>query len=158
MTRSNIVMVPFCAEDLKYVIPREKQQHDYYVAFGDQYKVEVGSFLESRCAKTKHGEPISCTIMSEDKVLGCAGVFENFPGSAEAWAVFSEDIGKYKYTLFREIKKHFADYDFIRLQTTARADFKEAQKFILALGFKREARMRKATIDGKDLILYSIVK
>jgi hypothetical protein len=158
MTQSNIVMVPFCAEDLLYVEPRDEQKNDIFVALGEAFTRQVGTLLEQACAKTNDGRLLSCTIMDEDKILGCAGIYENFKGSGEAWAIFSKDIGRYKYTLLREIRSHIKDYDYTRLQSCARADFKEAQKFLQSCGLKREAKLRKATVDGKDLLIFSMVR
>lgn len=158
MTQSKVLMVPFCAADLSYIDVKEEQRHDIYIARGPEYTKLVGEFLEKSSAKTRDGRPISFTLMDEERILGCIGIYENFEGSGEAWALFSKDAGRYKYILYREMSKCVKDYDFVRLQTCARADFKDAQKLIVKFGFKKEARLKKATCDGKDLLIYSMVR
>lgn len=158
MTQSSIVILPFVPEDLLYVEPKDEQKNDIFVARGPEYTKLVGVFLDNACARTVDGEKIAYTILDEDKILGCAGIYENFEGSGEAWAIFSKDIGRCKYLLYREIKKKISKYNFTRLQSQARADFKEAQKFLLAAGFKKEARLKKCTVDGKDMLIFSMVK
>jgi hypothetical protein len=100
----------------------------------------------------------SYTGISNGRVLICAGIFEIWPGRAEAWAILDQDCKKEFLLIHRAAKRFFDICSIKRIEATVDVNFNNAHRWALALGFKMEAsRMRAYHPNGTDCALYARV-
>lgn len=104
----------------------------------------------------------SYTAFYEERVIGCGGVHEFWPGVGEGWAVFCVRIGEFKRELLRYSREYLDvimdEGNFRRVQATAQAAWPEACSFLERLGFVREGTLRGYGPEGEDHIMYARVK
>lgn len=102
-----------------------------------------------------------CTTgIYNDRIVACGGIWINWPGVGEQWALNVLDIGdchidpqKAKQWMYDHIDEH----KLWRLQVPARSDFPEAEKYLQWLGFTLETRLEKYHTDGTDALMYKII-
>lgn len=96
----------------------------------------------------------------DGRVVACAGVIQQgWPGRAEAWAFFDPNIGKHFISVHRAVNRFFEATEIRRIEAVVDRDFEAGHRWIKMLGFQLEAeKLRKYTVDGRDVSLYSRVK
>lgn len=123
------------------------------------------SHFQKYTVREEYGEslflyPSYTAINGHGKVIGCAGVYPIGENNYQAWALLSEESGKYMKGFTRETKKFLDMFKADRVQTNVRADFEAGLKWMRLLGFKCETPepMKKFGDDGMDYYLFARVK
>lgn len=102
------------------------------------------------------------TGLDDQGLIGCAGLDIQWPGVAEAWAMFSPRIEDNIFVIVKVIKKWIAelmeDRSLHRIQCHVREDHPQALRFVQVLGFKWEGTNIKFTQDGADCFEFAIVR
>lgn len=78
------------------------------------------------------------TAIAEGKVIGIAGTINAGNGRFIAWALLTEESGKYMISITREVKKFLDSLNARRVETTVKHDFELGHKWMRLLGFKNE--------------------
>ena len=93
------------------------------------------------------------TLLIDGNIICCFGVMECWPGVYEAWLIPSIYVRKYSKTFVKTIKQYIDilqnEYKFWRLQTASYADNLH-DRWMKALGFQEEGRLRKYSINKND--------
>jgi hypothetical protein len=93
-----------------------------------------------------------------NKLIGCAGIIEMWPGVAEAWAALTDDIRMCPFFLHRKtyriMKELINRNKYHRLQANISLDNATAIKWIERLGFSYESTMKRFGADGSDHAMY----
>ena len=98
------------------------------------------------------------TAVHEGEVIACAGMLPKYYGIADVWAMFSDRTSEFRFTIFKQLKKHIEllkSCDYHYFMTPVRKDSNESIKFIEALGFKRTGELNKY-LWKQDYWLYSL--
>lgn len=114
---------------------------------------ESAHMLEVQCE--------SFSAFDGELLIGCAGLMPMWPGRAVAWALLSEDAGRYMRQIHRATKGFLQQSQWTRIEAFVVKDFYAGQKWMHMLGFEcetPEGAMRKYTPDGQDCFLYSLVR
>jgi hypothetical protein len=117
---------PFSPEHLARFVPRPDQKGD-----AERLHGRTGAAAELGPAFTAYDE--------EDNVIGCAGLAENSPDYATAWALFADGVRPALWArLAGAIQSVLSASGYRRIDTLVRADFPAGHRFVEALGFERE--------------------
>lgn len=86
------------------------------------------------------------TLMKDDTVLACFGVWPMWPGVGRAWSLISAAARKHPKTLYRSVKRCLETVEsrdeMHRIEATVRLGHPSAHSWIRHLGFEREGLMR----------------
>lgn len=109
-----------------------------------------------------HAKYPATTVFNEyGKVIACFGVTPYWEGTAEVWALFSEDIVKYGVNLVRVTRQFLDDLqrgaEYRRLQCQIASTNTAAKRFIEHFGFVCEGTMSKYGPNGEDTDIYARV-
>lgn len=135
---------------------QEMQQYFYDKVSDATYAVDL-AFL---------GE--AWTALSGNRVLGCAGFFEYWPGRAAVWAVLADNIGPAMTTIHRRVLREIKARNYARLEAIVLPALEVDETGMVnlpslpvghlwanMLGFKVECPiMERYTPDGKNATLY----
>ena len=103
---------------------------------------------------------ITYTVVAHDKVIAIIGLVQIYGGFYEAWAFIGEDSVKYPKVLYKDVKNvldfHIQDLNIVRVQASS-SGTQDLDAWFTKLGFEKEGVMRKAGLDGGDLILWGRV-
>lgn len=114
-------------------------------------------------AEPGYGEALASTAhcftgLDGDKVVGCAGVYEIWPGRAVAWALLSRDAGAHFRTIHRAALGFIAQAPWRRIEAVVEDGFEAGHRWARMLGMQREGLMRAYSPGGVDFYLYSRVR
>lgn len=138
---SRITHRPFQASDLDLM--------DYYD--WSQYDHQAALYCEKLIP--------NATYFDFDRILACGGLNIIYRGFAEAWVYLPKDAGKTSVMIVKDqLQEWIEQYQLIRVQATAMADWRNGCRFLEWLGMQYEGRMRKSSIDGRDQALYAWVR
>lgn len=89
------------------------------------------------------------TGMVDGRVSCAAGIKDEGNGKGTAWAIFSEDCGRYPRAVYRAVRTMLKvcceEYGFTMLRAESKVGFPASQRFLEHLGFRK---VRK-TVKGK---------
>lgn len=92
-------------------------------------------------------------------VVAIAGMVQAGKGRWIAWALMTEESGKYMLPITRIIKSMMESVDYKRIETPVKRDFLLGHKWMSLLGFKNETPDgMKNYEDGMDFDLYARCK
>ena len=96
--------------------------------------------VESALEKEKGGPAYSAIT---DRVLGCSGIIFMWPGVAQAWATFSDDLAKHHAIwMTKQVRSKLRElilaHDLFRVEMTVLASDKRNQEWARFLGFSCE--------------------
>lgn len=95
----------------------------------------------------------------EGKPYGVAGSSRQWPGVAQAWALFDNDVDKYPVALFKACQTLLLyaaqKQELHRISFTVRSGYTVGNKFPKSLGFDFEGKMMGYFSDGEDANLYA---
>ena len=130
----------------------------------DEMSREVEPLLRLSAQKQReffHNMLIKTTGVKDGKILMIVYGAPLTDNTIEILSVMGKDIeNNFSHRDLRVARKQiraFFSFGFNRIQSTAMTDFKEAGKFLQALGFKKESTMKNFEKDG-DRDLYVIFK
>ncbi len=136
---------------------------------GSKEKGVGGSILPGDWAELLSKSLVAKTGVFDGRVIGCGGLFEIWPGVAEAWVTFVSDVGNLHIDpsiVKSQLHKWMKDFNLARVHAPLRADWEIGIKYAQWLGFKPDGwpdvpngvRMRKYHYDGTDAIMHSIIR
>jgi RimJ/RimL family protein N-acetyltransferase len=104
----------------------------------------------------------SISVIRNGHLLGSGGIFPIWDGLGEAWVIPSELVQKHKKMFVKLIRENMArmtdEFQFRRLQATARADAPKSRRFLEFLGFEREGLLKAYGPDGADHVLFAKIR
>lgn len=107
---------------------------------------------------------LDCGLFSlwvDDEVVACTGIRPEGKNGL-VWSFVSDDArghGKVMIRMGRKMLRHGIEVlKFNRMYALVRADKEEYSRFIETIGFTREGLLRKASANGKDLYIYSVIE
>lgn len=107
-------------------------------------------------ALQKAGEAWSGFVSGQ--CIGCAGLVKVWDGRAMAWAVLSDQTGKYMRAITARTAKCIRESEYRRIEAQVATDFVAGHRWVQLLGFQYEARLRKWFPDGGDVDQYSLIR
>lgn len=115
----------------------------------------VGQFKD--CSQEAFG--LAYTAMDNGKPVACAGIVEVWPGRGYAWALLSEQAGRWMVQISRAVRRAIALSGLRRIEMAVDADFVAGRRWAVMLGFILETPepMRAYLPDGRDAYLFSKV-
>lgn len=90
--------------------------------------------------------------------LAVAGVVEQWPGRALAWAVLSQDIGRHMVAVHRAVVRFLELAPYRRIEMHVDAKHEQGKRWAEMLGFEYEGYERAYAPDGRDCLLYARVQ
>jgi hypothetical protein len=101
----------------------------------------------------------SWTLWRDRRIVAIAGVAHAYAHCGEAWAILSDEAGKYMLAVDRLARAILQDAPYRRITTYVRCDFAEGHRWIKSLGFEVEAKTcRMAGPEMADYALYALVR
>lgn len=117
-------------------------------------------YIEPEALKALENSKYAFTGLNEAGVpLGCAGLVQYWDGRAEAWAFFNPNCRKYFLEIHKAVSKFLNSCSTRRIEATVDINFVAGHRWVKLLGFEMEGpRLRRYTIDGRDVVLYSRIQ
>lgn len=103
---------------------------------------------------------LAWTGMDGDRVVGCAGFFQMWPGRVQAWALFGRMNKAHWPQTVRFIRAQMEELrirGIRRIEATVPANFGAGCRLAFMLDFKVEGCMKAYAPDGTDHFLYAKV-
>ncbi len=113
---------------------------------------------------------VAKTGMLDGQPVGCGGLFQMWPGVAEAWVVLHHNIEKMMpragVIVRRQLYDWMEEFNLVRVQAPLRADWPVGLRFAKWLGMMPDGAeqgvadgviMRNYHFDGTDAIMHSII-
>lgn len=98
------------------------------------------------------------TIFIDGKVMLCGGVTEYWRNRGEAWAILDPECRSEFVTIHSTVKRFFDLCPVRRIEAAVDVNFDRGHRWVRALGFEFEARLKKFLPDGQDVFFYSRVR
>lgn len=102
---------------------------------------------------------LACTALLNGSVACCFGVYQFWPGAAEAWMLTSNLVETHAVALTRGARRYFnqvaTELQLKRLQITVNSRNIVAIRWAEALKFEREALLRQYGPGGVDYFMYA---
>lgn len=102
------------------------------------------------------------TIVDKGKIVCILAIHIFYPGRGEISTIMCEDIKKHSHRFCDLLKKSLPVFmkalGLRRLEATVYTNHKSAIRLNEWIGFKKECMMKKASPEGKDMYLYSVVE
>jgi hypothetical protein len=136
------------SEHLRYLIPQEAQKSEHAVLLASP----------AYCEAIDNG--VGMSAWRDSVCVGAAGVLPIYNHKACAWAVLSQEAGRYMLPIVRQIRRSMAILPYRRIELTVRADFDQGREFARLIGMRLETPepMRASGATGEDEYLYAMVK
>jgi RimJ/RimL family protein N-acetyltransferase len=121
------------------------------------------AYLQELIAKPEYGAamagPHAWTGMADGRIVGSAGILEQWPGRAICWALLGREIRTRDFlrvhhqveAVLRRVHREGTR----RVETSVDAAFDAGHRWVRALGFAPEGLMRCYSPDGRDHVLYA---
>jgi hypothetical protein len=105
---------------------------------------------------------LAFTISCNEEIIAIVGANQLWPGVAHGWVLVDAKAKAYPHTMVTDtrkiIKKVFKQLQLVRMHTLMRPEKADYLRWAEMVGFRYESTMRKGGKDGKDILMYSIVK
>jgi hypothetical protein len=129
-------------------------------AAGDETELQVQL---PQLAQPSHPIPVlaergyAWTARSDDRVMAIGGFIVNHIDYVTAWASFAEGKGTAMIPIARAMAREItaAAEHYARVDLIVVADFKPGHALALALDMTPEATMRRAGMNGEDMVLWT---
>lgn len=100
---------------------------------------------------------IQYAVAIEDNGLAaCGGIQPLWEGVGNAWLMVKQDV-KVK-SLVETVIRYIFESNYRRVQCVVQRDFSKGRRFVRWLGFRREGVLKEYTREGKDVVLYAMVR
>lgn len=141
-----MIVEPFKPEHLEALVLQPAQVHPYASVADKGY----GEAL------AKHE---AYTGFIDGRIVACAGVVPIWDGRGELWALVARDIGKLGMrSLHYGVKRWLGSAAFRRLEAHCDAEFMQAHRWLMLLGFNYEGPLAKFLPDGRDALRFARVR
>lgn len=98
---------------------------------------------------------MSFAAVDGDKIFGCAGVLEYWPGRMGAWAYLSGDCGRHFVRIHRAVQSFLEMSDYARIEAAAAIGFGPGHRWLELLGFTVETPVMRGYLpNGADATMY----
>ena len=118
--------------------------------------IQVSRFVEDMCEVNA-----SFTIVINDDLVACAGVYPVWDGLGEAWFLASHRIFKNPITVSKAVrqglKKIMDENNYHRVQAHVNGEWSNARRWAKLMGMKEEGVMKKFSPDKIDFIRFAKV-
>jgi hypothetical protein len=141
-----LIIAPMLPEHPKFLALQEAQEFAALWIAKDEY-----------CDGLAKAGPAYSAI-ADGVVVGCGGVVTKHDSVGVAWALFSSMAGPHMMRITRETRRFFDALDYRRIETAVERSHGIGHRWANALGFQQEGIMRAYLPDGRDAVLYSIVR
>ena len=145
-------IVPFKKEHAFDILDRNVKESDAWISGNGNFETFVESW--------KDGGP-AYSLIIDNKIVMCAGVFLLGWNRGEAWVLASNDFKAYKKTCFKSIMYKLEEIVFIeklkRVQATVDPEYTEGIRFLEHLGFEREGLLKSFGPRNEDLLIFGKV-
>lgn len=149
---SSYTIRKFLVSDI-FDIKVRKEQSEFY---------HLGIDLETYGNMLFNGYEALTLIDKHGNIVWIAGMYQISKHAAEAYFLtgegFVEAFRETPKLFIKSLRKAIKEAPFPRVQCYCNADFLEAEKLILLMGFEYEGTLRKASVEQKDIKLFSVVK
>lgn len=98
------------------------------------------------------------TLANDGDVFACCGLVNMWENRAQAWALLSDDAGKYFVRIFRAMSAFLDLQDTRRIEATVDENFQQGHRLMSMLGFQHEGVMRAYLPDGRNCAMYGRVR
>ena len=106
-------------------------------------------------------EGMSWSAEVDGTIVASAGLVPLWKGVAEAWMISSDDVGRHRIKVARQLRVMFDEVmwhrGLYRAQANIHHKFEKAIRLAEWLGFENEGLMRRFGIEGADYIRYAKV-
>ena len=106
-------------------------------------------------------EGMSWSAEVDGRIVASAGLVPLWKGVAEAWMISSDDVGRHRVQVARQLRVMFDEVmwhrGLYRAQANIHHKFEKAIRLAEWLGFENEGLMRRFGIEGADYIRYAKV-
>ena len=104
----------------------------------------------------------SYTVLVDDKVIFCGGLWQIMDNVGRSWAVLAKDAGKHLFELIALIKAYHSEKlrSINRIETVVLREFTKAAKWMSLLGYEKETNnlgLRNYGFAGETYDMYAIV-
>lgn len=96
--------------------------------------------------------------MEDGQPLVCAGLVEVWHGRAYAWALLGRCAGPRMLAITRAIRARLASAPFRRIEMAVDAGFEAGCRWPALLGFERESLARAYLPNGRDALIFAMVR
>lgn len=104
-------------------------------------------------ALAEHG---AYTAVEGERVLGCGGLVQVWPGRFQAWAVLDKNIGPHQMTKIHRAVSRFLALQTGRVEAVVATGFAPGHRWVRLLGFTRETEVMRGWLPGGgDAIQYA---
>lgn len=138
-----------------------KADHYQYVQNSEPSDILMAGFISYPMLKVMESYPHSYTLIDgKHKIVGCAGVYERWPGNAMAWATLETSTAKRcMLGIHRKVQEFFDATHIKRIETIVEYDFEPGHRWAKMLGFTEDAHeMKHYYPNGKSVTLYARIK
>jgi hypothetical protein len=90
--------------------------------------------------------------------LGCAGVYQIWPGRAEAWILLDKNAHKFIRPIVRHARYVLDTFPSRRIEIGVKANNVEGHKLARLLGFSNPAFLESFHPDGSNVMLYARIR
>lgn len=144
---NNYTLEPFRAAHLWEMRFRDHENDDVFVSL-------------YRTASNDYERHPAFTGRYRGQIVGAGGVMIPYPGVGEAWAIGTPLVYQHKMFFHRTVKrllKMVVDQQNLRrIQVCVLSTYEQGQTWVEALGFSREAVLKKYSPNGADVVVYSV--
>lgn len=124
---------------------------------------DAQAFMRPIFSNPKYAQDIakmeSYTAFIDGRPVAIAGILPIWEGRAECWAIIAQDIGRAGMRKFHRAALAFLDASPLRrMEAFCDANFVQAHRWLLMLGFEYEGAARKYSPDGRDCLRFARVK
>lgn len=87
-------------------------------------------------------------------VVAAAGVVHFWPGRAQVWGMFSDQMPRYGALVHRHVLRYIQAHPVRRLECVIDPGFPASIEWAKRLGFRCETRMQKYGVHGQDMLMF----
>ena len=101
---------------------------------------------------------VSFSGWHEGRVVGCAGIYDVWPGRSAIWSLLPPESGRHMVPITRFVDEILYAYPARRVEATVRPGHAAGERWMKMLRFDFEGRMKAYGPDGGDYDLYARVR
>jgi len=145
------------------VIVREYIPEDYFAIEAQEFAKVIESEDEkiTTAVSLKRAGPHRTILSPIAEIIACVGIHLMWPGTGQAWGLFSPLMKKYPMAWFevkRLLKEEQKKNRLRRVQAITRCDWPEAMRFLEHLGFHPEGKLEAYGPWEADSMMYALVE
>lgn len=136
------------------MIIREFKAQDLLLLQAQRWQANSGIEISLQYCLQLEAHSKAFTGIVDNRIIGCAGISEQWKGRVIAWAWFSGGIGTHFISVHRAVKSFLDAQSYRRIEAYTHCDFNEANRWMRMLGFEKEGKMSKFLPCGSDAYMW----